>query len=162
MRNRAGAIIMGVVTLAFVAGGVVFAVNQQRQSSTRNALTERGIAVPIEDKAFVEQDTRRLNPNTGKFDEFSDDQVLFSFLDVDGNDVVIAQPIAENRSDEFGPISSLTAVYLAEDPEGAELLDDGDFVANAVPYWLFALLCATFAAGSGASAVLSTRPKERT
>ena len=162
MRNRAGAIIMGVVTLAFVVGGVVFAVNQQHQSSTRSALTERGIAVPIDEKTFVEQDTRRLNPNTGKLDEFSDDQVLFSFLDADGNDVVIAQPIAENRYDEFGPISTLTAVYLAENPEGAELLDDGDFVAHAVPYWLFALLCAAFAVGSGASAVLSTRPKERT
>ena len=162
MRNRAGAIIMGIVTLAFVVGGLVFAVNQQRQSSTRNALAERGIAVPIEERTFAEQDTRRLNPNTGKFDEFSDDQVLFSFLDIDGNDVVIAQPIAENRYDEFGPISTLTAVYLAEDPEGAELLDEGDFVAHTVPYWLFALLCAAFAVCSGTSAVLSTRPKERT
>jgi len=162
VRNRAQAIIMGVVAAAFAVGVVVFAVNHQRQASTRSALSERGIVTAIEQKTFFERDTRRLNPNTGRSDSYSDDQVLYSFVDVDGEEVFVAQPIAEDRYDDLGPISTLTAVYLEEDAEGAELLDDGEFVANAVPYWLFALICAVFAMCSGASALLSTRPKRRT
>ena len=158
MKNKVQAIVMGVCAVFFVGGFVVCVVLQVRQSSVRSDLRSDGIEVPVEARSFLEQDARRLSPNTGEFTRYSDDQVLFTFRDSDGREVTGIQPIAEDRYNELGLISELTAVYLAGNPDDAELLQNGDFVANVVPYWIFAAIAGLLALGSAVSAYFSSRP----
>ncbi|MFK7916876.1 MAG: hypothetical protein AB8G14_02265, partial [Ilumatobacter sp.] len=89
-------------------------------------------------------------------DRYSDDQVLFSFVVLDGV-VTVAQPMSADRYAELGPISTLSAVYLEGEPENAELLDNGEFAANLIPHTLFALLCGVLALGSAFSAFTTLR-----
>lgn len=161
MNTRVAAIVMAAAAAFFAFGAIVFASAQQRQSETRDALVERGVQVPLESRTFLEKDTASVNPNTGVTDRYSDDQVLFSFVLPDGGDVTVAQPMSADRYAELGPISTLSAVFLAEEPESAELLDNGEFAANLIPYTLFALLCGVLALGSAASALSTFRKTAR-
>jgi len=160
VKNKVQAIIMGTCAVFFVAGFVVFAIAQARQSSLRSELRSDGIEVSVESRSFLEQDVRRISPNdaTAAGQIYSDDQVLFTFTLRDGTEFTGIQPIAENRYDELGAIDGLTAVYLPGEHESAELLQDGEFVANGVTYWIFAMIAGFLAVGSGASAYLSSRP----
>ena len=84
--------------------------------------------------------------------------MLFTFRLPDGSEYTANQPIAEDRYDDLGQISGLTAVYLAGQPDGAQLLQDGEFVASAAPYWIFAAITGLLALGAAASAYFSSRP----
>ena len=150
---------MGACAVGFAVGFVVFVVAQVQQSSLRSELRDDGIEVSVESRSFLEQDVRRISPNdaTAAGQIYADDQVLFTFALRDGTEFTGVQPIAENRYDELGPVDGLTAVYLPGDHERAELLQDGEFVADAVPYWIFAVIAGLLALGSGASAYVSSR-----
>lgn len=161
MNTRIAAIVMGAAAVFFAFGAIVFASAQQRQTENRDALVEVGIQVALESRTFVEQDTTGVNPNTGITDRYSDDQVLFSFVLPDGGDITAAQPMSADRYAELGPIFTLSAVYLSGEPENAELLDNGEFAANPIPYTLFALLCGVLALGSAASALSTFRKTAR-
>lgn len=148
---------MAICATGFVVGAVVFTVLQLRQSTDRSELRDDGVEAPVEWRSFVEQDERRLNPNTGKYDSYSDDRIEFGFRLGDGTATSAIQPIAADRYASLGTLDDLTVLYLPADPAGAELLDDGEFVANSVPYWAFAGVCAVLALCAGGIAYSSSR-----
>lgn len=148
---------MMICATGFLVGAVVFTVLQLRQSADRAELRDDGIEVPVEWRSFVERDERRLNPNTGRYDTYSDDRIEFGFRLEDGSETSATQPIAADRYDRLGALDDLSVLYVPGDPGGAELLDDGDFVANTVPHWVFAALCAVLALCAGGIAYWSSR-----
>jgi len=160
MRNRAEAIVLGVSTIILAIGFVGLSVAHSQQSSLRSELLGDGIVAEVQGRSFLEQNVRRLSPNnpvgTGRI--YSDDQVLFIFELDDGTEVTGIQPISEDRYDDLGAIGDLTAVYLSGDHENAELMQDGQFVANGVPYLPFAFVVGLLALLSAGVAYRSSRP----
>jgi hypothetical protein len=157
VRNRAQALIMMICATGFFVGAVLFTVLQLRQSAERAELRNDGVEAAVEWRSFIERDERRLNPNTGRYDTYSDDRVEFGFRLGDGAQSSATQPIAADRYAELGALDELSVLYMPDDPDGAELLDNGEFVANTVPFWAFAALCAALAACAGGIAYSSSR-----
>jgi len=153
---------MGTCSAFFAVGLVVFASLHVDQWRTRAGLLGEGVASPVTAISFIEQNERRLNPNTSRYDDYSDDQVEFTFVLGDGREFSALQPIAEDRYDELGPLDELSALHLTGDPDGAELLQADEFVANRVPYWAFAAISALLALACGVIAWSSSRPRAAT
>lgn len=156
--NRVAAIIMGVVAIVSAVGAVVFAVAHTQETGRRSDLRAIGIEARVERVDFVEQDVRRLNPNTGLYNDYSDDQIEFVF-NVNGESYTASQPISQDDFVSLQNRSDLTAVYDPGDLGGAELLAAGEFVAVARPYWLIALIAAAMCLWSVWSVVRSTRSR---
>lgn len=151
---------MAICATGFVVGAVVFTTFHLRQSAARTDLRNDGVEAPVEWRSFIERDERRLNPNTGKYDSYADDQIEFGFRLGDGMTTSATQPIAADRYARLGTLDDLSVLYLPSDPAGAELLADGEFVANSVPYWAFAAVCAVLALCAGGIAYSSSRPTD--
>lgn len=156
--NRVAAIIMGVVAVVSAIGAVVFGLAHVQETGRRSDLRAIGVEVPVERVDFVEQDVRRLNPNTGLYNDYSDDQIEFVF-GVNGEPFTATQTISRDDFVSLQNRSDLTAVYDPADLEGAELLAAGEFVAFARPYWLIALIASAMCLWSVWSVVRSTRPR---
>lgn len=159
--NRVAAMIMGVVAIVSGVGAVVFGVAHMQETSRRSDLRSVGVEVPVVRVDFVEQDVRRLNPNTGRYDDYSDDQIEFVF-DASGESYTATQPISRDDFVALRNRSDLTAVYDPADLDGAELLADGEFVAAARPYWLIALIASAMCLWSVWSVMRSIRPRTPT